>query len=277
MELYALGELEFFMLYKQMEQLFPLVEQAGYHATAPYAKSVDVLNEMLRYITQITGNVKYAHHEVGSILCVESDLPELSGKAAEQVEIEFLPTPICDAADALVLSRWIIRNTAYRHNYSATFVPKLEIDHAGNGMHIHMALMKDGKNAMTKPNGKLSDDAMKVIGGLCKYAQSLTAFGNTVAASYLRLVPHQEAPTKVCWSEMNRHAMIRVPLGWTSVNNLAMKLNPQQTTILENIPCRQTVEIRSPDGSANVHLLLAGIALAAEWGISNGDEARKNR
>jgi glutamine synthetase len=36
---------------------------------------------------------------------------------------------------------------------------------------------------------------------------------------------------------------------------------------------RQTVEIRSPDGSGNAHLLLSGITLAAEWGLSNKEKS----
>ncbi|MEJ2719641.1 MAG: glutamine synthetase, partial [bacterium] len=32
---------------------------------------------------------------------------------------------------------------------------------------------------------------------------------------------------------------------------------------------RQTVELRSPDGSALVHLLLAGVTMAADWAMSN--------
>ncbi len=94
-----------------------------------------------------------------------------------------------------------------------------------------------------------------------------------VSASYLRLVPHQEAPTKVCWSECNRSALIRVPLGWSNVDNLAMKVNPQQKVRYENKDSRQTVELRSPDGSAFVHFLLAGITLAAEWGLNHPKEA----
>jgi glutamine synthetase len=36
---------------------------------------------------------------------------------------------------------------------------------------------------------------------------------------------------------------------------------------------RQTVEFRCPDGSANAHLLLAGITMAAEWGLTNKKES----
>jgi glutamine synthetase len=230
--------------------------------------------DMLKQLTQITyGSVKYGHNEVGCLDKLESDFEELNGKKAEQVEIEFLLTPIEDTGDYVTLTKWVIRNMAYKRGFIATFVPKLEVGHAGNGMHFHLALMKDGINIMTTDKGDLSDQAQMLVGGLCHYAPSLTSFGNMVSASYLRLVPNQEAPTKVCWSECNRSALIRVPLGWSNVNNLAMKVNQQQKKKLDTQECRQTIELRSPDGSAFVHLLLAGMTLAADWGLSKGKES----
>lgn len=269
LELHTHGEIEFYLIGNYENKTYPITRQQGYHSSAPFAKSGPMINEMMNYITQIFGNVKYAHNEVGFIESVESHFSELNGKSAEQVEIEFLPSHVEDSADSMVLASWIIRNVAYKHNFIATFSPKLEIGHAGNGLHFHMLLNKNGKNVMTDAEGELSDEAMMLIGGLCHYAPSLTAFGNMVSASYLRLVPNQEAPTKVCWSGMNRSALIRVPLAWTKIENLAGKINPQQKDGLKIEHERQTVELRSPDGSANAHLLLAGIVLAAEWGLSN--------
>ena len=75
-------------------------------------------------------------------------------------------------------------------------------------------------------DGALSQDARKLIGGLVDYASTLSAFGNTVASSFLRLVPNQEAPTRICWSHNNRSALIRVPLGWSKQSHLARVVNP---------------------------------------------------
>ncbi len=272
-ELYALTELEFYLIGNFDSKIYPQESQRGYHATAPYIKGTSMIDEMLRYITQITGCVKYAHNEVGHIENIQSNFDALNGKSAEQKEIEFLLAPVDEMANHIIISSWIIRNVAYRNGFLATFFPKIEIGHAGNGLHFHTALYKDGKNIITDEQGDLSKEAMQLIGGLCQYAPSLTAFGNTVPASYLRLVPGQEAPTKVCWSEMNRSAMIRVPLAWTKIGNLASKINPQQTEKIDTSESRQTVELRSPDGSANAHLLLSGITMAAEWGLSNKENA----
>jgi len=271
LDLYAMGELEFLLLSDSTSRIYGTSKQRGYHAASPFVKAGKIVNEMVRHITQITGAVKYSHSEVGYIESVRSNHEEIKGKEAEQLEIEFIPTPIEDTGDHLVLARWLIRNTAYQYGCVATFAPKLEEGVAGNGFHIHLELMKDGKNVMTEDSGELTDQARKMIGGLCTYADSLTAFGNTISSAYLRLVPHQEAPTRICWSDLNRSAMIRVPLGWSKVNNLANKLNVQQRDSLIDKEGRQTVELRSPDGSAIVHLLLAGITMAAEHGLSDPD------
>ncbi len=271
-DLHAMGELEFFLLSNPAHNIYAAAKQRGYHTASPFNKTGDIINEMVNHITQITGAVKYAHSEVGNLHEVRSDLEEIAGKRADQLEIEFLPTPIDEAGDNLVLARWLIRNVAYRHGCVATFTPKLEEGIAGNGLHVHMELLQNGRNAM-RHNGQLSPEALQMIGGLSQYAGTLTAFGNTVSSAYLRLVPNQEAPTRVCWSESNRSAMIRVPLGWANTSNLAKQVNPQQTTDFVEESGRQTVELRSPDGSAIVHLLLAGITMAATWGLTHPEVA----
>ncbi len=267
LELHTLGELEFYLLSPNDDCTYVPSKQKGYHNAAPFGKSGEILDEMLRHITQITGAVKYAHCEVGYVDCVRSENPELAGRRAEQLEVEYLPRPADEMADDLVLGRWIIRNTAHKHGAVATFTPKIEEGMAGSGLHIHTELRKAGTNIMCGRDGKLSEQARRLIGGLCRYADSLTAFGNTVSSAYLRLVPHQEAPTRICWSDQNRSAMIRVPLGWSNVHNLAGRVNPPDPSPLPKASGRQTVELRSPDGSALIHLLMAGMVMAAEWGF----------
>ncbi|MGA9115962.1 MAG: glutamine synthetase family protein [Bacteroidota bacterium] len=269
LELRAMGELEFFLLSSPVSPIYPASKQRGYHASGPFLKSGRILDEMVRSITQITGAVKYAHSEVGYVDSVRSDLEEIRGKQGEQLEIEFLPTPVEETGDVLTLARWLIRNTAFKHGCTVTFTPKLEEGVAGNGLHVHLEAAEGGRNVMTEADGRLSRTARRIIGGLCTYADSLTAFGNTVSSAYLRLVPNQEAPTRICWSDMNRSAMIRVPLGWAQASNLALRLNPQESGPAPGPEPRQTVELRSPDGSAIAHLLLGGITMAAEWGLTN--------
>ncbi len=269
LELYALGELEFYLLLDKDPNIFRLEKQQGYHESAPFIKGGQILDEIVHYITQITGAVKYAHSEVGYVDDLKGDLAQIHGKSVEQLEVEFLPRPIDEMADAIMLGRWIIRNVAFQYGCLATFTPKIEKGIAGNGLHFHLELMKKGKNIMLDKNNRLSESARRLVGGLCEYADTLTAFGNTVASSYLRLVPKQEAPTRIFWSDLNRSALVRVPLAWSDVKDLAKAINPQEESDFNDLLSKQTVELRSPDGRALGHLLLPGVVMAAEWGIGD--------
>ena len=104
-----------------------------------------------------------------------------------------------DAADQLVIAKWIIRNVAYQYGFDVTFAPKITEGKAGSGLHIHTQIVKDGVNQMVD-KGKLNSIAKTAIAGYMTCASSLTAFGNTNPTSYFRLVPHQEAPTSICWA-----------------------------------------------------------------------------
>jgi glutamine synthetase len=126
--------------------------------------------------------------------------------------------------------------------------------------------MKDGKNMMVGGE-RLSDHARKAIAGYLSLAPSLTAFGNTIPTSYFRLVPHQEAPTTICWGDRNRSVLVRVPLGWNAGYKMLSDANPLESETMKDFHKRQTVEFRSPDGSADVYLLLAGLTVAARHGL----------
>jgi glutamine synthetase len=267
----GLGELEFYLFSRQGQALYPAPRQRGYHATGPFAKQGAVLNEMIDAINRSTSGVKYGHNEVGHIDGVRSEMTEIDGCQAEQLEIELQMQPLDELGDTLVIARWLIRNIAHRHGLVASFAPKIVEDAAGNGMHVHLEMLRNGRSVMRAPDGALGDESRKLIAGLCRSAASLTAFGNTVSSSYLRLVPNHEAPTRVCWSDMNRSALVRVPLGWREGEHLAALFNPLEPGLREHLPASQTVELRSPDGSAQVHLLLAGMTMAAVRGFRDTD------
>jgi len=260
----GMGELEYYIFHEK-QPLYPMSAQRGYHESAPFSKMEKFRGEAIRIMAQCGLRIKYAHSEVGSI-CVDD--VEMA-----QDEVELLPTPIADAADQTVIAKWILRMLAYKYGYTLTFAPKLLVGHAGSGLHVHTRLVNGGKSIMVE-DGKLSDTAKKVIGGYMRMARSLTAFGNTVPTSYLRLVPHQEAPTNVCWGDRNRSVLVRVPLAWLNVEDMIKDANPQDQDGLSKFIKGQTVELRSPDGSANIHLLLAGMAVAAQYGLQSPDSLK---
>lgn len=115
--------------------------------------------------------------------------------------------------------------------------------------------------------GELSAAARRAIAGMMELAPSITAFGNTNPTSYFRLVPHQEAPTNICWGDRNRSVLVRVPLGWAAKSDMCRKANPLEADSNYDTTQKQTVEMRSPDGSADIYQLIAGLAVAARHGF----------
>lgn len=259
----CMGELEYYVI-KQDDGNFPATDQRNYHESAPFAKSNDLRTLCMQYIAQTGGQIKYGHSEVGNFT--------LNGVVYEQNEIEFLPVDAENAADQLMLAKWIIRNLAWQEGYDVTFSPKITTGKAGSGLHIHMRMVdNDGANVMLDSNRKLSETARRAIAGLMKLAPAITAFGNTNPTSYFRLVPHQEAPTNVCWGDRNRSVLVRVPLGWNTDKDMCSELNPGTESIGLDTTQKQTVEIRSADGSADVYLLMASLAVALRYGFELKD------
>lgn len=261
---HAMGELEYYVI-AQEQSAFPASDQRGYHESAPFAKHNDFRARCMQYIARTGGQIKYGHSEVGNFT--------LAGTIYEQNEIEFLPVEATDAADQLMLAKWVIRNLAYREGLDVTFAPKITTGKAGSGLHIHMRLVDaDGHSVMLDDKRCLSEQARKAIAGLMKLAPALTAFGNTNPTSYFRLVPHQEAPTNVCWGDRNRSVLVRVPLGWTATDDMCHAVNPGSVMPADIDPLqKQTVEIRSADGSADIYQLLAGLAVAVRHGFELPD------
>ena len=86
----AMGELEYYVIAED-DEMFPAVDQRGYHESGPFAKFNEFRKKCMSFIAQTGGQIKYGHSEVGNFTT--------DGKVFEQNEIEFLPCPVEDAAD----------------------------------------------------------------------------------------------------------------------------------------------------------------------------------
>lgn len=254
----AMGELEYYII-AEKEETFQAVDQKGYHESGPFSRWNDFRQDAMKAIAYTGGTIKYGHSEVGNFTRGDYEY--------EQNEIEFLPVDVEAAADQLVIAKWVLRNLAWQYGVDLTFAPKITVGKAGSGMHIHTRITKDGKNMYVNNDGSLSDIALKAIAGFVDLASSLTAFGNTIPTSYFRLVPHQEAPTNICWGDRNRSVLVRVPLGWKSNKNMAAIANPNEPKEAPTFMSKQTVEFRCPDASADIYLLMAGLVVAARHGL----------
>jgi glutamine synthetase len=257
----AFGELEYYIK-SPKNDLYPLTDQKGYHQSVPFTKFEHLRIRAMELCARAGCRIKYGHAEVGSF--------SNGGDDYEQHEIEFLPVEIDEAVDQLLIAKWIIRKLCFEAGVEVSFAPKITVGKAGSGLHIHMMLEKAGINQMVE-GGKLSDTARKMIAGILGFSRSLTAFGNTIPTSYLRLVPHQEAPTCICWGDRNRSVLIRVPLGWNGATGMIRDANPADKSDFPEMPSKQTIEIRSPDGSADIYKLFAGLVIAVEHGLAMED------
>ncbi len=216
------------------EEVYRIARKRGYFRAQPSDHLFSLRNEIVSAFQKLGMEVKYHHHEVG----------------ASQVEIEFRFLPVQFMADATVLAKNICQRVALRHGKIASFLPKLIPGEAGNGMHVHQFLTKQGRNVFHDDEGlyKLSRTALSYIGGILDHVSSLAAFTNPTSNSYRRLVPGFEAPVKVVFAEGNRSAAIRIP-GYVT--------DPQE----------RRCEFRAIDATCNPYLAYAAMVMAGLDGI----------
>ena len=260
MDFKCLGELEYYVICPE-EDLYPGLDQKGYHASGPFCKFEEMRTEAMLMVARAGGQIKYGHSEVG---CFTKD-----GYYYEQHEIEFLPTDPILAVEQIVIAKWVLRMLGYKYGVEVSYAPKITVGKAGSGLHFHMLAEKNGKNMMVK-DGQLSDIAKRMIAGILDVGDAVTAFGNPIPTSYLRLVPHQEAPTYICWGDRNRSVVVRVPLGWTGSTDMAAEANFGIRRKV-NKASKQTFEYRVADGSADIYETVACLIIGAMHGLAMPD------
>jgi glutamine synthetase len=243
-ELLALGEVEYFLGKRRDESDIYGADDRGYHSVSPFVFGEPLRRRALELLVDLGLNVKYGHSEVGYIEAREPD-----GVIWEQHEIELGLDTLPRAAEAILLTQWVLRNLAHQSGMRCSTDPIMAEGHAGNGLHFHLAPSRDGElTAVREPGGSLSDPARWLIGGLVQTGAALMAFGNRAPGSLTRLTQAKEAPNRITWGEYDRSALIRLPA--QAMDSVGRPVSPA------------TIEFRLPDGSVFPHLLLAGAALA---------------
>ncbi len=215
-----------------------LFKGPAYHVAPPFDRSAGFRSELAALIAGCGVPVKYHHHEGGRFSQVE-------------IETDFIPAE--RAGDAVVLTKYLVRNHAFARGMSATFMPKPIFGEPGSGAHVHLCLIKEGRSLLGNGAGRdgLSELGRHLIGGILRHAPALCGLTNPSTNSYRRLIPGFEAPVAVFFSRSNRTAAIRLPGYITSPDKLA-------------------IEYRIPDATANPYLSLAAVLMAALDGILTG-------
>ncbi|MBP3410746.1 MAG: type I glutamate--ammonia ligase [Clostridia bacterium] len=219
-------------------------KQKNYHIAKPYDVAYECRSEMCMLMEEAGIAINYHHPEVG---------------ASGQFEIEPKLGQMSKMADATMMIKYIIHNTALKYGKSATFMPKPVAGEAGNGMHVHMQLFKDGEPIFSDDNGysHLSETAHYFMGGLLKHIASLCAITNPSTNSFKRLVPGFEAPVTVGYATSNRSAVIRIPA-------------------YAKAPDKRRFELRNPDATCNPYFCYAALLMAGLDGIKNKIDPHAN-
>ncbi len=215
----------------------------AYHAANPFDVYDDFRDEACKILQKFGIKVKYHHHEVGE---------------RGQQEIENYFANLLSTADNIVSTKYVLFNFARQKDLFITFMPKPMYQQAGNGMHLHMYLTKNGKNSFYKKGeyGNINEMGRYFIGGMLKHAPALSAFTNPSTNSYKRLVPGYEAPVALTYGQGNRASAIRIP---------KYVCNPDETRF----------EYRPPDATANPYLCMVAMLLAGIDGVVNKIDPRE--
>ncbi len=208
----------------------------GYFPVPPSDKFQDLRTEMVLVMQKVGIHVECQHHEVAT---------------AGQAEIDMRFAPLLKMGDQLMWFKYIIKNVAYKHGKTVTFMPKPLFGDNGSGMHTHMSIWKGETPVFAGDRyAGLSETALYAIGGILKHCKAVCAFTNPTTNSYKRLTPGFEAPVNLCYSSRNRSAAIRIPMYSPS-------------------PKAKRIEFRTPDPSCNGYLAFAAMLMAALDGIEN--------
>jgi glutamine synthetase len=231
-------ELEYFLF--QDDKGTETLDEGGYFAMTTMDAATELRNDTIKALEGMGIPIEYHHHEV----------------APSQHEIDMRYASALDMADHTITYRLIVKEVAKKAGYHATFMPKPLFGENGSGMHTHMSLFSEGRNAFFDGDDEyhLSDTAKAFIAGLLRHARELSAVFAQWVNSYKRLVPGYEAPVYVAWSQRNRSALIRIPL---------YKPGSEQAT---------RAEIRCPDPACNPYLTFAALLHAGLEGIEKGYE-----
>ena len=208
----------------------------GYFPVPPMDKFQDLRTEMVLTLEDLGIETEAQHHEVAT---------------AGQAEIDMRFKPLLQMSDQLMWFKYVLKNVAYRHNHTVTFMPKPLFEDNGSGMHTHISIWKENQPLFAGDKyAGISQEALYGIGGILKHCRALTAFTNPTTNSYKRLVPGFEAPVNLAYSSRNRSAAVRIPMYSPS-------------------PKAKRIEFRTPDPSCNGYLAFSAMLMAVIDGIQN--------
>lgn len=180
---------------------------------------------------------------------------ELEGANTEygpgQVEVNIAHAPPLHAADDATRLKYCVRDLARRGGALATFMAKPFAEHAGNSMHLHVSLWRDGVPAFVSLDRSQSNVMRASIGGVLRHLPGIVLYGAPTVNSYKRFEPASFAPATQTWGGDNRTVAVRA--------------------LLES-PASARLELRTPGADGQPHWAIAGVLAAILAGIEAEDD-----
>lgn len=131
-----------------------------------------------------------------------------------QYEFTFAPQIGMAPADAMVLLRSALKQTARRHGYLASLMCRPRLPHTlASGWHLHQSLVdrKSRANAFVDKKEILSTLGRNFLAGLLANARAAACFAAPTLNGYKRYCGvNTMAPVQAVWAQDNRGAMVRV-------------------------------------------------------------------
>jgi glutamine synthetase len=171
-----------------------------------------------------------------------------------QFELPIRHRDALGAADQQVIFRETVRGVAQRHGVTASFLPKIFLNQAGNGSHLHWSLWRGEQNLTSVGGvaGRLGPETAAFAAGLLEHLPALMAVTTPTPNSFKRIRPHFWSGAYGCWGLGNREAPLRVPTSPT----------PGQPP--------SNVELKTSDPSSNPYLALGAVIAAGLDGLERG-------
>ncbi len=167
-----------------------------------------------------------------------------------QVELNLRHLPPIEAADQAMLFKYAIKRLAREQGLIATCMAKPYNGIAGNSMHLHASLWKDGEPAFAPVGEREMNPLMSAfIGGALGHLPGITLYGAPTVNAYKRFEQGSFAPTTAVWGGDNRTVAVRA---------------------LVEEPHSSRVELRTGGADANPYWAIASYLAAGLCGIAEG-------
>ena len=233
-------ENEFYLLKKTEEGIFP-ADNTPFASTYSMDINREIIDEIVKSLILQGMEVQMYHAE--------------SGPGQQEITVKY--DEALKACDNQIIFRETIKAVAAKYGLTASFLPKIFVDKAGSGCHLHLSIWKEGKNILSDFECEygISNVGSQFIAGILHHLPALMAITTPTTNSYHRIKPHYWSGAFQCWGIGNRESAIR------AVQEFDGEI--------------KNFELKTVDASSNPYLALGAVIAAGIHGITEEMELEK--